>query len=154
MNIGDQVLNVNQMLKLKELGATVELASIAIYSVYAGGHIFASNGSFPEKQEYDRFGYGIHNIIVFDRKPVFTIADIIQMLPDKIYNFNFNDSEFCLSIDKETVLYRNGKNQMLQQNGLNVSHGMSLGDLKENLYNMLIWVLENKLCNIKNCVIK
>ena len=78
----NQVLSIDQMQKLKELGVDTSKASMAVYNIYAGEQkeydILAANGAFAEKQEHDRFGYGIHNVVSFDKKPVFTLQDIID----------------------------------------------------------------------------
>ena len=83
-----KVLTIEQMNRLKELGVDVSKASMAIYDIYAGENkvydIIALNGAFHEDQEYDRFGYGIHSAVAFCKKPVFTLHDIIELLPKEI----------------------------------------------------------------------
>ena len=128
------------MNQLKELGVDTSKASMAVYCIYAGEEkeydILSSNGAFPEKQEHDRFGYGIHNIVAFDKKPVFTLQDIIELLPNQLMHkgetlyLNFENigreyGFYYVAVDFEIYIYFNDKN-MLQA-----------------AYNMLIWVIEN-----------
>ena len=131
-----KVLSVNQMQKLKELGIDTSKASMAVYNIYAGEEkeydILAANGAFAEKQEHDRFGYGIHNVVSFDKKPVFTLQDIIELLPYTFDNFylkiyrGINMYYFIYeSINSEDDIIEKGNTPLL------------------SAYNMLIWVAEN-----------
>lgn len=132
----NQVLSIEQMQKLKELGVDTSKASMAVYNIYAGEEkeygILAANGAFAEKQEHDRFGYGIHNVVSFDKKPVFTLQDIIELLPYTFDNFylkiyrGINMYYFIYeSIDSEDDIIEKGNTPLLAA------------------YNMLIWVAEN-----------
>lgn len=132
----NQVLSIEQMQKLKELGVDTSKASMAVYNIYAGEQkeydILAANGSFAEKQEHDRFGYGIHNVVSFDKKPVFTLQDIVELLPYTFDNFylkiyrGINMYYFIYeSINSEDDIIEKGNTPLLAA------------------YNMLIWVAEN-----------
>ena len=132
----NQVLSIEQMHKLKELGVDTSKASMAVYNIYAGEQkeydILAANGAFAEKQEHDRFGYGIHNVVSFDKKPVFTLQDIIELLPYTFDNFylkiyrGINMYYFIYeSINSEDDIIEKGNTPLLAA------------------YNMLIWVAEN-----------
>ena len=132
----NQVLSIEQMQKLKELGVDTSKASMAVYNIYAGEQkeydILAANGAFAEKQEHDRFGYGIHNVVSFDKKPVFTLQDIIELLPYTFDNFylkiyrGINMYYFIYeSINSEDDIIEKGNTPLLAA------------------YNMLIWVAEN-----------
>ena len=137
-----KVLSIEQMTKLKELGVDTSKASMAIYNIYAGEEkeydILSSNGAFSEKQEHDRFGYGIHNIVAFDKKPVFTLQDIIELLPKSIL-INSVKHWFCVSpnclLTEFQVMYFAGHDSygVIKQNK----------SLLQAAYNMLIWVIEN-----------
>ena len=132
----NQVLSIEQMQKLKELGVDTSKASMAVYNIYAGEQkeydILAANGAFAEKQEHDRFGYGIHNVVSFDKKPVFTLQDIIELLPYTFDNFylkiyrGINMYYFIYeSINSEDDIIEKGNTPLLAA------------------YNMLIWIAEN-----------
>ena len=132
----NQVLSIEQMRKLKELGVDTSKASMAVYNIYAGEQkeydILAANRAFAEKQEHDRFGYGIHNVVSFDKKPVFTLQDIIELLPYTFDNFylkiyrGINMYYFIYeSINSEDDIIEKGNTPLLAA------------------YNMLIWVAEN-----------
>ena len=136
----NQVLTIEQMVRLKDLGVDTSKASMAIYNIYAGEEkeydILSSNGSFPEKQEHDRFGYGIHNIVSFDKKTIFTLQDIIALLPSQLMHkgetlyLNFDNigkeyGFYYVAVDFEIHIYFNDKN------------------ILQAAYNMLIWVIEN-----------
>lgn len=135
-----KVLSIEQMNQLKEFGVDTSKASMAIYNIYAGEKkeydILSSNGAFSEKQEHDRFGYGIHNIVAFDKKPVFTLQDIIELLPGKLIyeesnlylTFENIDNEygFCyVACDYEVRIYFNNT------------------DILQAAFEMLVWVAEN-----------
>ena len=124
------------MNRLKELGVDTSIASMAIYDIYAGENkvydIIASNGAFPEDQEYDRFGYGIYSAVAFCKKPVFTLQDIIELLP---YTFNGYYLEICKSSITYYFIYENVNGE---------DSKMEKGDtILQAAYNMLLWVIEN-----------
>ena len=137
-----KVLSTEQMTRLKELGVDTSIASMAIYDIYAGGNkvydIIASNGAFPEDQEYDRFGYGIHSAVAFCKKPVFTLQDIIELLPKSII-INSVKHWFCVNqnclLTEFQVMYFDGDDSygVIKQNK----------SLLQAAYEMLIWVIEN-----------
>ena len=101
-----KALSFEQMQKLKELGIDTSKASMAVYNIYAGEKkeydILAANGVFAEKQEHDRFGYGIHNVVSFDKKPVF----VFEARQD---TQSFPDCEHLFSLyqyfNKETLMF-------------------------------------------------
>ena len=131
-----KVLTIEQMNRLKELGVDTSIASMAIYDIYAGENkvydIIASNGAFPEDQEYDRFGYGIYSAVAFCKKPVFTLQDIIELLP---YTFNGYYLEICKSSIAYYFIYENVNGE---------DSKMEKGDtILQAAYNMLLWVIEN-----------
>ena len=132
----NQVLGIEQMQKLKELGVDTSKASMAVYNIYAGEQkeygILAANGAFAEKQEHDRFGYGIHNIVAFDKKPVFTLQDIIELLPNTFdgYYLNIYRSSLAYCFEYENISDKDWK----LEKGSNPL---------EAAYKMLIWVIEN-----------
>ena len=142
----NQVLTIEQMNKLKELGVDTSKASMAIYGIYAGEEkeydILSSNGAFPEKQEHDRFGYGIHNIVAFDKKAVFTLQDIIELLPKQIINCNEIYLLKIIPISNE-VSYVQFNSQIcadITKYPLRVKKSDSLFN---SLFEMLIWVIAN-----------
>ena len=135
-----KVLTIEQMNKLKELGVDTSIASMAIYDIYAGEnkvyYIIASNGAFPEEQEYDRFGYGIYSAVAFCKKPVFTLQDIIELLPPQLMHeeeniyFSFESigkeyGFYYVTVDFEIRIYFNNTN------------------ILQSAYSMLLWVIEN-----------
>ena len=140
----NQVLSLEQMNQLKELGVDTSRASMAIYSIYAGEekeyNILAANGVFAEKQEHDRFGYGIHNVVSFDKKPVFTSQDIIELLPREVAD----SADYQLLINK-------------QRDSYSVSYGNTDSflvsfcrvELLDCLYEMLLWVIDNDYLETK-----
>ena len=89
-----------------------------------------------EDQEYDRFGYGIHSAVAFCKKPVFTLQDIIELLPPQLMHeeeniyFSFESISkeygFCyVTVDFEIRIYFNNTN------------------ILQSAYSMLLWVMEN-----------
>ena len=149
----NQVLSIEQMQKLKELGVDINKASMAIYNIYAGEEkeydILSSNGAFSEKQEHDRFGYGIHNIVAFDKKPVFTLQDIIELLPKSIshkyevLSKTYEDTYVLVwDIEGGVVKYCDDIGCEREYTNHAIIHVNEIGVL-ESFYNMLIFVAEN-----------
>ena len=141
-----KVLSIEQMTKLKELGVDTSIASMAIYDIYAGENkvydIIASNGAFPEDQEYDRFGYGIYSAVAFCKKPVFTLQDIVELLPVQIINCNEIYLLKIIPISNE-VSYVQFNAQIcadITKYPLRVKKSDSLFN---SLFEMLIWVIKN-----------
>ena len=138
----NQVLTIEQMKQLKEFGVDTSKASMAIYNIYAGEEkeydILSSNGAFSEKQEHDRFGYGIHNIVAFDKKPVFTLQDIIELLPKSIL---INSVKHWICVGPNFLLT---EFQLMYVDG-NDSYAVMRQDksLLQAAYNMFLWVIEN-----------
>lgn len=141
-----KVLTIEQMNKLKGLGVDTSIASMAIYDIYAGENkvydIIASNGAFPEDQEYDRFGYGIYSAVAFCKKPVFTLQDIIELLPNTLPHQFLSPTLRITKNSVDYVDYSFFENVFIEH---------SEYDEKENIlnasYNMLIWVIEK--CYLK-----
>ena len=137
----NQVLSIEQMKRLKELGVDTGKASMAIYCIYAGEKkeydILSSNGAFPEKQEHDRFGYGIHNIVAFDKKPVFTLQDIIELLPKTLQHQFLSPT---LRITKDSVEYVDYS--FFENVFTEYSEYDEKSDILNAAYNMLLWVIE------------
>ena len=138
----NQVLSIEQMQKLKELGVDTSKASMAVYNIYAGEQkeydILAANGAFAEKQEHDRFGYGIHNVVSFDKKPVFTLQDIIELLPKTLPHQFLS---LTLRITKDSVEYVDYS--FFEDVFTEYSECDEKSDILNAAYNMLIWVAEN-----------
>ena len=140
----NQVLSIEQMQKLKELGVDTSKASMAIYNIYAGKEkeydILAANGAFAEKQEHDRFGYGIHNVVSFDKKPVFTLQDIIELLPREVTDY----ADYQLLINKQRDSY-----SVSYENTDSFLVSFCRVELLDCLYEMLLWVIDNDYLETK-----
>ena len=140
----NQVLSIEQMQKLKELGVDTSKASMAVYNIYAGEQkeydILAANGAFAEKQEHDRFGYGIHNVVSFDKKPVFTSQDIIELLPHEVTDY----ADYQLLIDKHRDSY-----SVSYENTDSFLVSFCRVELLDCLYEMLLWVIDHNYLETK-----
>ena len=132
------------MNQLKELGVDTSKASMAIYNIYAGEEkeydILSSNGAFPEKQEHDRFGYGIHNIVAFDKKTVFTLQDLIELLPKQLPQDDFGYN--CLLITPNVGLTGYVFHYKDNADG-EIYKRIYSEDILQAAYEMLLWVIEN-----------
>lgn len=139
-----KALSFEQMQKLKELGIDTSKASMAVYNIYAGKEkeydILAANGVFAEKQEHDRFGYGIHNVVSFDKKPVFTFHDIIELLPREVTDY----ADYQLSINKQRDSY-----SVSYENTDSFLVSFCRVELLDCLYEMLLWVIDNDYLETK-----
>ena len=121
----NQVLSIEQMQKLKELGVDINKASMCYISKYPscdfddGDSIVVVSKDF-NKRLYNEFG------------PAFTLQDIIELLPYTFDNFylkiyrGINMYYFIYeSINSEDDIIEKGNTPLL------------------SAYNMLIWVAEN-----------
>lgn len=139
-----KALSFEQMQKLKELGIDTSKASMAVYNIYAGEEkeydILAANGVFAEKQEHDRFGYGIHNVVSFDKKPVFTSQDIIELLPCEVTDY----ADYQLLINKQRDSY-----SVSYENTDSFLVSFCRVELLDCLYEMLLWVIDNDYLETK-----
>lgn len=134
----NQVLSIEQMQKLKELGVDTSKASMCYISKYPscdfddGDSIVVVSKDF-NKRLYNEFG------------PAFTLQDIIELLPAKIQR----NTEYDLTIYKDFLLYScQGNNQFAACRPLIVFNAVELfTDIEIGLigaaYEMLIWVAEN-----------
>ena len=142
----NQVLSIEQMRKLKELGVNTSKASMAVYNIYAGEQkeydILAANGAFAEKQEHDRFGYGIHNVVSFDKKPVFTLQDIIELLTDGV-------EDVVVSVNNEEYYIKCWEFKHYEENELKKIHFENIKQILNACYEMLVWVAENEYLKTK-----
>ena len=121
----NQVLSIEQMQKLKELGVDINKASMCYISKYPscdfddGDSIVVVSKDF-NKRLYNEFG------------PAFTLQDIVELLPYTFDNFylkiyrGINMYYFIYeSINSEDDIIEKGNTPLLAA------------------YNMLIWVIEN-----------
>ena len=128
----NQVLSIEQMQKLKELGVDTSKASMCYISKYPscdfsdGDKIVVVSNDF-NKRLYNEFG------------PAFTLQDIIELLPKKIRDFELNWYMHNMIIRYD---YYNSFD------GIDVLNGSSFGfcdnnSFLESAYEMLVWVTEN-----------
>jgi len=134
----NQVLSIEHMQKLKELGIDTSKASMCYISKYPscdfddGDSIVVVSKDF-NKRLYNEFG------------PAFTLQDIIDLLPAKIQR----NAEYDLTIYKDFLLYScEGKNKCVASRPLIFFNSVELfTDIEIGLigaaYEMLIWVAEN-----------
>ena len=134
----NQVLSIEQMQKLKELGVDTSKASMSYISKCPscdfddGDSIVVVSKDF-NKRLYNEFG------------PAFTLQDIIELLPAKIQR----NTEYDLTIYKDFLLYScQGKNQFAACRPLIFFNAVELfTDIEIGLigaaYEMLVWVAEN-----------
>jgi len=118
----DQVLSIEQMQKLKELGVDASKASMAWY------------------QDYDDLldrSYSLYELTNFTKKlyniPTFTLQDMIELMPNLI---EFDDENYYLFVDKNCTEYKTVEGKIIcfcQKNSVLI-----------NTYNVLVWLAENK----------
>lgn len=118
----DRVLSIQKMQKLKELGIDISKASMAWY------------------QDYDDLldrSYSLYELTNFTKKlyniPTFTLQDIIEMLPDSV---EINEVPCYLDFGKDYVEYISDFEDQ--------SFILFGDNMLENMYKILIWLLENK----------
>lgn len=126
MVIEDQVLNLEQVRELQELGFDVEKHSSMCWVAY-------TSDEEPYEKEYslsilDEFCYESASL---EPTPTMSIGDIIEVLPFKIdtHYFLSINSEFCtysMSGDFDTIFFTREKGIM------------------NNLFNTLVWCIKEK----------
>ncbi|MCI6830278.1 MAG: hypothetical protein MR924_13665 [Prevotella sp.] len=126
MKIEEQVLSIEQMKHLQELGVDTSDASMAYYNI-------------SKEYEPDEWILGIANTVITNYilysgfsgiQPAYTIGDLIEKLPK-----NIDKKRFTMSyLIAPSVGYSLSKHVMIpsQQNGL-----------VDALYSLLCWVAEN-----------
>ena len=126
MKIEEQVLSIEQMKHLQELGVDTSDASMAYYNI-------------SKEYEPDEWILGIANTLIANYilssgfmgiQPAYTVGDIIEKLPK-----NIDKKTFTMSyLNAPSVGYSLSKHVMIpsQQNGL-----------VDALYSLLCWVAEN-----------
>ena len=126
MKIEEQVLSIEQMKHLQELGVDTSDASMAYYNI-------------SKEYEPDEWILGIANTVITNYilsscfggiQPAYTIGDLIEKLPKNIDKKTFTMSYLIAP----SVGYSLSKHVMIpsQQNGL-----------VDALYSLLCWVAEN-----------
>lgn len=119
----DQVLSVEQMQRLMELGVDVSKASMCYV-------FFESDGSkYADIVVHDESCY---EMACMNPMPTFTLQDMIELMPYGI------DYVFSLVISKDYIAYRNDDS--------NVSKHLTYSDysMLENAYDMIVWLAKNK----------
>ena len=86
----NQVLNVNQMKHLKELGVDISKASMKLVSIYP-------SSDCDEDVEYVAVGKSFHSKMYNEIGFVFNIQDVLEFLPKKIKGDDNN--EYLIKID-------------------------------------------------------
>lgn len=136
-----QVLSIEQMKHLKELGLNIERASFLVHidplrDKYSESHIF--NTSTPSSL----FEYEVETF------PVFSLQDLLSLLPKKITvseNQCYGKGNFFLYIDYEypEISYSVLDDWCPGLNELNTVYINKDTELIDAAYEMLCWCLEN-----------
>ena len=141
MKIEEQVLNIEQMKHLQELGVDTSDASMAYYNT-------------SRDNQSDKWILGIANIKVAsvmlsngitEMEPAYTTGDLIEKLPKNIDGSNLL-IEFCAS----DLGY--GDWDCGELYGINAQQKFNDKSLKEALYDLLCWVAEKhkELLEVRN----
>ncbi len=127
----NQVLSIEQMQKLKELGIDINKASMCYISKYPscdfddGDSIVVVSKDF-NKRLYNEFG------------PAFTLQDIIKLLPAQITTKNVYDLIICDDFFQYSLF---GENIYTSKYVLCYFYNET--NLLHAAYEMLVWVAEN-----------
>ena len=120
----DQVLSIEQMQRLIELGVDVSEASMCYV-------FFESDGSkYVDIVVHDE---SCSEVACMNPTPTFTLQDIIELMPDKII---IDYENYYLCIDKNCTAYLTVEEDVLwfgKDNSVLI-----------NTYNVLVWLAENK----------
>ena len=125
MNIEEQVLRIEQVFKLQDLGFDVIKNSSAIV-------IIKENGTFiVDKEMVEKNIFGITDKIE-DMFYSMTIGDIINIIPTKI-------NEYVLDMNREYISYDNTKDNL---------YYTSRYKFIDNLFDCLVWCIKHKYINL------
>ena len=126
MKIEDQVLSIEQVLELQELGFDVIKNSSAIV-------IIKENGTFiVDREMIEKNIFGITDKIE-DLFYSMTIGDIINIIPTEI-------NEYVLDMNRECISYDSTKNNLYYS---------SIYRFIDNLFDCLLWCIKHKYINLK-----
>ena len=131
----NQVLSIEQMQKLKELGADTSKASMHFLYMPTAKSIMS--GVFEVDDEPEVF---VSRKGMDHENPVFTLQDIIELLQGtKSFYFRKECENFYLKIEK----FSDTNYSISYENSDHFIVGFSGSCLLTCAYNMLIWVAEN-----------
>ena len=136
----NQVLSIEQMQKLKELGVDTSNASMHFLYMPTAKSIMSGVYEVDDEPEIFVSQHGVNH-----EHPTFTLQDIIELLPAKIQR----NTEYDLTIYKDFLLYScQGKNQFAACRPLIFFNAVELFTDSEigligAAYEMLVWVAEN-----------
>ena len=141
MKIEEQVLSIEQMKHLQELG--VDTSDASMYYVRAKRIIGKQKNNVLDN-EMDKWRLSLSKNIVHsvdwtvESMPTYTIGDIFEKLPKNIDSWN--DNRLVIEVDENTdywyVVYKN------RYEDAEIEYFDS-EDLLTTLYNLLCWVAEN-----------
>ena len=121
-----KVLSIEQMNKLEELGVDVSNASMCYISIYPYGDL--SDGIVPVGKDFNKNFYN-------EFGDVFTLQDIIELLPYSIYS---NGKCYCITMIKTCSLYH-----FIYENVNGELYHTRNYYILQSAYDMLLWVIEN-----------
>ena len=132
MKIEEQVLSIEQMKHLQELGVDTSDASMAYYNI--------SRDNQPDKWVLGIANKKVASIMISngttEMKPTYTIGDLIEKLPKNI-------DGYCLLIEFCASDLGYGDWDCGELYGINAQQKFNDKSLKEALYDLLCWVAEN-----------
>lgn len=129
----DQVLSIEQMQVLKELGINTSKAKIYWVKQVNGSRINTPRNGKPfislnNGDQLMKVGF-----IRYETTPTFTLQDMIELMPSKVI---IDYENYYLCVDKNCTAYLTVEEEALwfgKDNGILI-----------NTYEMLVWLAENK----------
>ena len=132
MKIEEQVLSIEQMKHLQELGVDTSDASMTYYNI--------SRDNQPDKWVLGIANIGVASIMlsngITEMKQTYTIGDLIEKLPK-------SDNSGDLLIEYRNSELGYGVWDCGELYGINAQQKFNDKSLKEALYDLLCWVAEN-----------
>ena len=128
MKIEDQVLSINQVQELQELGFDVAKYGSMYYCPN-----WIEKFGVDEIQDYLLQIGGLGEDYDGDCIPTMTIGDIINIIPTKI-------NEYVLDMNKECISYNDTKNNLYYS---------SIYRFIDNLFDCLVWCIKHRYINLK-----
>lgn len=138
-----QVLDVQQMQHLQELGLDTSNASMLYCDLYDNEYILVESKHRFDKEENAILLEGVRNSVIYCKKatPSYTLQDVLDALPKDISKDGCTwYASLYIDFENNRIAYGN-----TDRYGFEIYHEIIIEkDLIDAAYSMLCWAIENK----------
>ena len=137
-----QVLDVQQIQHLQELGLDTSNASMLYCDLYDEEYILVESKRRFDKEENAILLEGVRNSVIYCKKvtPAYTLQDVLDALPKEISKDGCTwHASLYIDFENERIAYGN-----TDRYGFEVYHEIMIEkDLIDAAYSLLCWAIEN-----------